>query len=375
MGRSSMEKDGPSEIKRLKREISAFRADLERMKGQVTAVTGERDYFSQIFDNANDGIIIHDEQGRILDVNKTYCQRLGYDKAEMIAITLQDLVSVKFGRKIPRHLRRLRQNGTAIFESEDRRKDGTYIPVEVNASYINYQGREVIQSVVRDIHKRKLAEELIKATMEDNDKLLKEIQRQSRYTSEVFINILEKLAAEIEKGSRQRPLAAALKHQRIRAANIAYIQNMFYQSPDIALIDMEAPIRKLVPFNFRQMGINACRILSQVDAGGISLELHRAVPCCLLIAEFLTNALGHAFPEGMPGEIRVRLTQDAAGGHTLTVADTGVGVPKDFSFRETPTLGMQLIKDLVRQLKGTILVRRGRGTKFIVRFQKALPDG
>ena len=202
MGRSSMEKDGPAEIKRLKREIRAYRSDLKRMKGQVTAVAGEKDYFSQIFDNANDGIIIHDEQGRIIDVNKAYCHRLGYDKAEMIAITLQDLVSVKFGRKIPRHLRRLRENGTAIFESEDRRKDGTYIPVEVNASYINYQGREVIQSVVRDIHKRKLAEELIKATMEDNDKLLKEIQRQSRYTSEVFLNILEKLAAEIEKIGR-----------------------------------------------------------------------------------------------------------------------------------------------------------------------------
>ena len=68
------------------------------------------------------------------------------------------------------------------------------------------------------------------------------------------------------------------------------------------------------------------------------------------------------------------MTQDAAGGHTLTVADTGVGVPKDFSLRETPTLGMQLIKDLVRQLKGTIVVRRGRGTKFIVKFQKAAPD-
>jgi two-component sensor histidine kinase len=149
---------------------------------------------------------------------------------------------------------------------------------------------------------------------------------------------------------------------------------------------MEAPIRKLVPFNFRQMGINACRVLSQVDAGGISLDLHRAVPCCLLIAEFLTNALRHAFPKGMPGEIRIRLTQDAAGGYALTVADTGVGVPRDFSLLETPTLGMQLIKDLVRQLKGTIVLRRGRasqsrswqgrgrGTKFIVRFEKARPD-
>jgi len=369
-----MEKEGASEIKKLQKQIRAYRSDLKRIKGQVTAVAGEKDYFSQIFDNANDGIIIHDERGRIIDVNKAYCHKLGYDKAEMMAITLQDLVSAKSGRKIPQHLRRLREKGTAIFESEDRRKDGTYIPVEVNATYIDYQGREVIQSVVRDIHKRKLAEELIKATMEDNDKLLKEIQRQSRYTSEVFINILEKLAAEIEGGSRQRPLAAALKHQRIRAANISYIQNMFYQSPDIALIDMEAPIKKLIPFNFRQMGINACRVLSLVEAGGISLDLHRAVPCCLLIAEFLTNALRHAFPKGMPGEIRVRLTQDTAGGYALTVADTGVGVPKNFSLRETPTLGMQLIKDLVRQLKGTIVLRRGRGTKFIVRFEKARPD-
>jgi PAS domain S-box-containing protein len=369
-----MEKDGPSEIKKLKKELRAFRSDIRRMKGQVTAATGEKDYFSQIFDSANDGIIIHDEQGRILDVNKTYCQRLGYDKTEMMTITLQDLVSEKFGKKIPQHLKHLREKGTAIFESEDRRKDGTCFPVEVNATCITYQGRAVIQSVVRDIYERKLAEELIRATLEDNDKLLKEIQRQSRYTSDVFISILENLALDIERGSRQRHMAAALKHQRIRAANISYIQNMFYQSPDIALVDMETPIKRLVPFNFRQMGINACRILSHVEAGGISMALHYAVPCCLLIAEFLTNSLRHAFPKGMPGEIHIRLTQDIAGGYALTVADSGIGLPKDFSLREPPTQGMQLIKDLVSQLRGTIALRRGRGTKFIVRFEKAAPD-
>jgi len=369
-----MRKDGPAEIEKLKKEIRALRSDLKRMKGRVAAAAGEKDYFSQIFDNASDGIIIHDEQGRIIDVNRTYHRRLGYEKAEMMEISLQDLVSPKFGRKIPRHLARLHEEGASIFESEDRRKDGTCIPVEVNATYIDYHGRKVIQSVVRDIYERKLAEELIRATLEDNDKLLKEIQRQSRYTSEVFISILENLTLDIERGSRQRRMAAALKQQRIRAANISYIQNMFYQSPDIALIDMEAPIKRLVPFNFRQMGINACRVLSHVEAGGISMALHHAVPCCLLIAEFLTNSLRHAFPKGMPGEIHIRLTQDMAGGCALTVADSGIGLPKDFSLREPQTQGMQLIKDLVRQLKGTIALRRGRGTKFIVRFEKAAPD-
>jgi PAS domain S-box-containing protein len=341
-----MPKKEPSQTQSSKKELEACRSEIDRLNGLIAALSEERDYFSRIFDNANDGIIIHDEQGRIFEVNKTYHQRLGYDKSEMLKMPLSELVPKEFADLIPRRMRVLRKNGSAIFESQDRRKDGTIMPVEVSATYVNFLGRKVIQAVVRDIHKHKLAEELIRATMK----------------------ILGRMVQDIESGNHRRSLITALDHQCVRLGNIALIQKMLYKSPVTGLIDIEGPIRKLLPFNFHQLGISPCRISPNIDVSVISMDLSRAVPCCQLVAELLTNALQHAFPKNIPGEIEIRLTQKARGGYVLVVADTGVGVPKGFRIKRSGTLGMQLVLDLVSQLEGRIEVRRDIGTRFIVRF-------
>jgi two-component sensor histidine kinase len=48
----------------------------------------------------------------------------------------------------------------------------------------------------------------------------------------------------------------------------------------------------------------------------------------------------------------------------LTVKDNGVGLPEDMDIDDTPSLGLQLVNTLVRQLDGTIEVDRRGGTEF-----------
>ena len=57
----------------------------------------------------------------------------------------------------------------AVFESADKRKDGTYLHVEVSARLVDYNGRQIIQSIVRDINDRKTAEELISSTLKEKE--------------------------------------------------------------------------------------------------------------------------------------------------------------------------------------------------------------
>lgn len=52
----------------------------------------------------------------------------------------------------------------------------------------------------------------------------------------------------------------------------------------------------------------------------------------------------------------------------LSVADDGVGFPKGLDFRETESLGMQLITTLTEQLDGSIQLTNGTGTKFEITF-------
>lgn len=54
--------------------------------------------------------------------------------------------------------------------------------------------------------------------------------------------------------------------------------------------------------------------------------------------------------------------------YTLTVADNGKGIPEEINFRNTDSLGLQLVNILVEQIEGCLELRRNRGTEFFIKF-------
>jgi len=52
----------------------------------------------------------------------------------------------------------------------------------------------------------------------------------------------------------------------------------------------------------------------------------------------------------------------------LITKDNGIGWPEDLDYRNTETLGLQLVTDLVKQIQGTIALKKKHGTEFIVKF-------
>ena len=50
------------------------------------------------------------------------------------------------------------------------------------------------------------------------------------------------------------------------------------------------------------------------------------------------------------------------------MTDNGVGFPKNVDFKNTDSLGMQIINTLAEQLDGTIHMTNGTGTKFEICF-------
>jgi two-component sensor histidine kinase len=59
----------------------------------------------------------------------------------------------------------------------------------------------------------------------------------------------------------------------------------------------------------------------------------------------------------------------------LTIEDNGVGLPPDLDFRDTETLGLQLVNMLVKQLRGEIELEKGQGTIFRITFRRSLKRG
>jgi two-component sensor histidine kinase len=88
----------------------------------------------------------------------------------------------------------------------------------------------------------------------------------------------------------------------------------------------------------------------------------------LILNELLSNAFKYAFPQGMQGDIHMTLRADPGQEVTLVVRDTGVGLPETLDFRDTDSLGLQLVCLLAEQLRGAITLERRAGTAFTVTF-------
>jgi PAS domain S-box-containing protein len=110
-----------------------------------------------ILQTAMDGFWQADTEGRLLDVNETYCRMSGYSAPELLTMRIPDLEAVESAGDTTRHLRLIMEQGEARFESRHRRKDGSIFDVEVSVQYRPTEGGHVV-AFLKDITGRKMAE-------------------------------------------------------------------------------------------------------------------------------------------------------------------------------------------------------------------------
>ena len=107
-----------------------------------------------------DGFLSLDKSGAILKANEAYCQMSGYTADELSSMMLGELEINENTREIAEHIQLIIQQGTDRFESIHRRKDGSHLDVEVNATYM--PKNETFMTFFRDITERKRGLEALK---------------------------------------------------------------------------------------------------------------------------------------------------------------------------------------------------------------------
>ncbi|WP_320170794.1 PAS domain S-box protein [Maridesulfovibrio sp.] len=135
--------------------------DSETLKSQLSQSEIK---FRTLFDSLEDSVIMYEvlpdgSRGLIRDVNKAACNRLGYSRDELLGMTVMDLDTPESETwKTPVEVRYAA--GPALFEASHHAKNGTLIPVEINARKFMYEGQEMILAICRDIRARKEAEKV-----------------------------------------------------------------------------------------------------------------------------------------------------------------------------------------------------------------------
>ena len=351
----------------LQKKIKDLETTLKQQKRILKALNESENRYRTIFDNANDGILLHDIEGNIIDVNQNMYKRLGYTKKELLKKSLNDLVIPEFEEKIAARVNKLKKESIAVFESADKRKDGTYMHVEVSARLLDYNGRQIIQSIVRDINDRKMAEELISSTLKEKEILLEEIQKRIVFKNKVFTQMMELFSHTANLEDMRASLAAI----RLRLESMAFIEDKLYRSLNFSRIDFSNIVKSLTTYLYSLNRVGIKRIRIKRDIHEVYLDIHRVIPCALIISELLTNSLQHAFPGDRDGEIIIKLIVNKKGEYNLNIKDNGIGFPAQVNFYATDTVGLNLVRDLVAELKGRITLSSGKGTEIIITFKKS----
>lgn len=112
----------------------------------------------------------------------------------------------------------------------------------------------------------------------------------------------------------------------------------------------------------------------ELDVQAMGLLPAQVIPCGIFLAEALTNAIKHAFPDGRAsdgqgGVIRVEL--HASDGHAeLCISDNGNGLPGDPKELGRNSFGLQCLQAAAEQLEGHLAISSepGRGARVSVRF-------
>jgi PAS domain S-box-containing protein len=123
----------------------------------------ELELFRNLVDNASDGVFVIDsETSDIIDVNEMACQMLGYDRDELVSLSVPD-INPKFSTEMWKDFAAgVRESGTEVVEGKHQRKDGTTFPVEIRISFVSLD-QEYHVATVRNVTERKEREQRLEA--------------------------------------------------------------------------------------------------------------------------------------------------------------------------------------------------------------------
>jgi len=339
----------------------------ERKRAEETLQAREA-YLDQLFESAQEAIVMADSEGRALRINKEFTRVFGYTTKEAVKRKVDELIVPKKLQQEASSITRNVSKGEKIaIETVRCHKDGTPIDVSVLASPIIINDELAgTFGIYRNITRRKRDEEQIRASLKEKEILLQEINHRVKNNMQIISSLLnlqsrhieDKKSLELFQSSQNRVKSMALIHERL------------YQSKDFARVDVADYVRSLTNQLFITYGIDQSSIRLKIDIKDIFLDMNTAIPCGLIINELVSNSLEHAFPRGAQGEIKIAMHPLNKNEIELIVSDNGVGMPEGTELKNSRSLGLYLVSMLAQdQLHGEIKLDRKKGTAFHFRLK------
>jgi PAS domain S-box-containing protein len=351
--------NGPDEVLAIARDTTVRKQAEEEVRKLYRAV-----------EHVSVAVALTDTQGRFEYVNPAFTRITGYTLEEVAG---QKPSILKSGWTSPEGYRQLWETIGAgeewRGEFHNKRKDGGLFWVSASISPIKNTDGIITHyiAVEEDITERKRDEDRLRASLDEKEVLVKEINHRVKNNLQIISSLLSLQSRDIlDQRARQ---AFKVSQDRIKA--MALVHEMLYQSEDLGRIDFGEYLQTLTTDLYNAFGLSAQGIDLKVDVDRIFFGVDTGIPCGLIVNELVSNALKHAFPGGASGEICVSVRGEDDR-YTMVVKDNGVGLPEGMDFRQTTTLGLTIVNALAQQIKGAIDFSSVGGSEIKITFPAAM---
>lgn len=252
-----------------------------------------------------------------------------------------------------------------------RRHDGVYEWFKVIGRPIRDGADGIVRwfGVALNIQDLKQTDEELQVSLREKEVLLQEVHHRVKNNLQVVSSLVNLQAEAVTDPA----LRAALQDVCDRVRTMALVHQGLYQSGNLAEVAFATYAAELLRNLWRAHDAASAAIRLNLELEPVGLFVETAVPCGLILSELASNALKHAFAGRERGEVTVELKSIGTRGVQLTVRDDGVGLPTHVDPQDAPTLGLQLVQRLARQIDATVTVARGGGTMITVAFTRPEP--
>lgn len=199
----------------------------------------------------------------------------------------------------------------------------------------------VILQDITELHKKD-EELLIKSAV------IKEIHHRVKNNLQTIVSLLRLQERRTESSEAKSILQDCIG----RVNSIAVVHEYLSQQGD-GMIDVGKVAKSIYQALVSSM-LNSDFVLeTDFATDNVLLSSEKATSIALILNELLQNAIEHAFAGRTNGKLTVRFN-DSGSCYELLIADNGVGLPPDFSWQQSSSLGLKIIKTMAEaDLKGS----------------------
>ena len=205
----------------------------------------------------------------------------------------------------------------------------------------------------------------IEKRINEKETLLREVHHRVKNNLQTVSSLLSLQSRNLE----DKKMKSIIKSSQNRVISMAMVHEMLYMREDLSKIEYKSYVEELSEFLVRSLKGSDSKIKVNIDIPDIKLGIDTAIPLGLLINEAITNALKYGITDQNEGEITIAIHQGENNEYILKIGDNGIGFPDTINHKTTKSLGLKLIYNLARQLKGSIsrdLTKKG--TNYIIKF-------